>query len=251
MRKKKNYWTKEKCKEAALSCKTKTEFRKNFISAYNNSWENGWIDEFSTHMEILGNSRKRLVYSYEFSDNYVYVGITCNENRRNKQHNEIGGPVYQHKQKTNLSPIKKIMSEGYIDVLNAKKMENEVLNDYLLRGWSPLNKNKTGGLGGNILFWNKDECRNVAIKCKSRKEFSNLYGSGYISARKNKWLDEICSHMERKRKPNNYWNYENCKNSAINCLTRYEYSRKFSSAYFIGNKNNWLNDFFPIKQNIL
>jgi superfamily II DNA or RNA helicase len=43
------YWTKEKCHQVALLCKTKTEFRKN-QSAYNSSLKNDWLDEIYSHM---------------------------------------------------------------------------------------------------------------------------------------------------------------------------------------------------------
>lgn len=44
------YWTKEKCKEASLKCKTMTEFHERFSRAYIVSLENNWLDEFRTHM---------------------------------------------------------------------------------------------------------------------------------------------------------------------------------------------------------
>lgn len=45
------YWTKEKCQEVALLCKTKTEFSK-FSSVYNSSRNNGWLNEICSHMTI-------------------------------------------------------------------------------------------------------------------------------------------------------------------------------------------------------
>ncbi len=37
-------------------------------------------------MEIIGNKFKRCIYAYEFSDNYVYVGLTLNLDKRNNRH---------------------------------------------------------------------------------------------------------------------------------------------------------------------
>jgi predicted GIY-YIG superfamily endonuclease len=244
-RKPSGYWTKERCGEVASLCNSRSEFRLKYISAYNNSWEFGWLDEICTHMNIAGNLRKRLVYSYEFSDNYVYVGITCNMNRRNKQHFEIGGAVFEHIHESKLLPINKILSDGIVDVENACELESFWVNKYLIDGWNILNKIKTGGLGGNILKWDKINYSKVAILCETRKEFSIRFVSAYINARKNGWLDDICSHMISRRKPKNYWDFDSCRDAAKKYNTRYDFSHKCSGAYFVSKKNNWLDIFYP------
>lgn len=45
-RKSPNYWTKEKCKEIALTCSSKREFSKKYPGAYKVSLKNDWLDEF-------------------------------------------------------------------------------------------------------------------------------------------------------------------------------------------------------------
>jgi len=244
------YWNKERCNEVALLCKTRSEFRSNYVGAYNVSRRNGWLNDFCSHMEVFGNLRKRLVYSYEFSDNHVYVGITCNKGRRDRQHNEISGSVYEYIQKTGLTPIKKELSDGYIDVVEAQKLEKNGVAEYRKNGWNILNRTDTGGLGGNIKIWNKEKCKSVALLCKTRKEFSMKYSSAYISSRKNGWLNEICLHMIIQKRPNGYWNYETCKEAALNYNTRFDFSHKCSGAYFISHKNNWLDEFYPKAINI-
>ena len=51
-----------------------------------------------------------------------------------------------------------------------------------------------------INYWTYEKCHELAIKYKFRTEFKNENRSAYNSAYKNKWLDDICSHMP-KRKP--------------------------------------------------
>lgn len=41
-----------------------------------------------------------------------------------------------------------------------------------------------------------EECQSKAKKCKSRIIFGERFPSHYNRARKQKWLEEICSHME-------------------------------------------------------
>lgn len=74
-----NYWTIERCKEVAKKYKTKKEFQTLDKSVYVICVINKWIDDVCTHMEIVGNRFKRIIYSYEFlEDKSVYVGLTYN-----------------------------------------------------------------------------------------------------------------------------------------------------------------------------
>jgi len=93
-------------------------------------------------------------------------------------------------------------------------------------------------------YWTKERCSEVALMCDSRSEFCNLYKGAYKRAYINGWLDEICSHMIRIRKPIGYWNYENCKTAAMNFKSRFDFSHKCSGAYFISAKNKWLDEFY-------
>ncbi len=49
----KGYWTKQKIKEVVADLKTRTEFQKKYVGAYNVASENGWLDEVCAHMEVL------------------------------------------------------------------------------------------------------------------------------------------------------------------------------------------------------
>jgi len=239
-----NYWTKERCQEVALKCDTRNEFCEQHKGAYLHAWRKDWLDELCSHMKSIGNLRKRLVYSYEFSDNYVYVGLTCNDKRRERQHHNEISPVNDHIRNNNLTPIKKILSNGYVDVQQAQFLETFWIDKYRNNNWNILNKKKAGGLGSNILYWTKEKCCEVALKCRTRKEFSIKYVSAYINSRNNKWLDEICSHMIQQIKPQGYWDYETCKEASLTCSTKFEFSRKCSGAYYVSNKNKWLSEFY-------
>ena len=72
------YWTYKRCKEEALKYNTKSEYKIKSKSSYNKSLYCGWLDEICLHMKSIGNKYNRCIYAYEFSDNYVYVGLTCN-----------------------------------------------------------------------------------------------------------------------------------------------------------------------------
>jgi hypothetical protein len=84
----------------------------------------------------------------------------------------------------------------YINVEDAKNKEKEYLKKYIDNGWNILNKSKTGGVGSCYRKWTKEKCSDEALKCKTRSEYFKNSPS-YHSARKNGWIDEICSHMKR------------------------------------------------------
>lgn len=188
-------WIKEECIKESLKYKTIKEWIKNSRSSYRAAHKNKWFEECSSNMIKLGSWELRLIYSFKFSDNYVYVGLTCSPETRKEYHlNNKKSPVFQHILKTNLTPKFSILTD-YIENYIASIKEGEFLNNYINDGWMVLNKVKTGGLGGNRLIWNKNKCIVEAKKYNSRKEFSIKNNSAYNSARKNGWLDECCINM--------------------------------------------------------
>jgi len=147
-----HYWTKEKCVGEALKYCTKKEFCENSKAAYVAASKNNWVKEICGHMESSGNVLFRCVYVYEFSDNFVYIGLTCNEKRRHCEHlKQPKSPVYLHTIKTQIYPRHKIISNGYIDVTEAQELEKRTCETYRNNGWFLLNSNRTGGVGSQKL----------------------------------------------------------------------------------------------------
>lgn len=239
-----DYWTKDKCTELALTCENRKEFHLKYNAAHKFSIKNGWIDEICSHM-TQSNNNFRCIYSYEFSDNHVYIGLTYNIKNRNSRHfkeynNSI---VYKYSKETKLEPTL-IQLTDYLDIKSAKIMEEKQLNNYKQNGWIILNTAKTGSLGGITLIWTKEKCQEAASQCKNKSDFYKKYQSASGSALKNGWIDEICSHMENKTKPKGYWNYENCLNEAIKVNNKKLLNH--SSAYKSIVKNNWKDKIYDI-----
>jgi hypothetical protein len=91
-------------------------------------------------------------------------------------------------------------------------------------------------------YWNLDRCKENALKFTTRSEWEKGEVSAYSIARKNKWLDECCGHMEEIQKPNGYWNLDKCKESALKFTTRTEWMKGEGSAYNVARKNKWLDE---------
>jgi predicted GIY-YIG superfamily endonuclease len=121
-------YTYDECKLIALNYKTKKELKNDNPKVYYTIYRK-WYELYS-HMEIIGNRYKRLIYVYEFEDNHCYVGLTGNIQRRNRQHiQESGSVVYKHIIYTGLKP-KLILKTDYIDVEEASIMEGKIEQEY-------------------------------------------------------------------------------------------------------------------------
>jgi hypothetical protein len=236
----KGYWTYDKCKVEALKYKTKKEFEEYNASALTIARRNGWLKEICEHMVSVGNKYKRCIYSYEFSDNYVYVGLTYNlTERHNNRFSKKIDIVYKHYNKTGINPILKQLTE-YITVKEARVLEGVFVEKYKSDGWNILNIYDTGGIGGNILHWSKEKCIEAILKCSSRTEFKNKYRGAQNSAFKNKWYKEIIELIPKNK--NIKYTKTICLEKAILCNTRQEFKKRFIHEFSVSYTNKWLDD---------
>jgi len=237
-----NYWTYEKCKEESLKYDNRKDFKNKSKGCYSACYKNNWLDELCKHMIIKGNTHRKCIYSYEFEDNHVYVGLTYNlEKRHSSRLKSNTDQVTKHMNETNLNPIRKQLTD-YINVNEAIKMEEYYVNKYKDDGWNILNKMKTGGIGGGNKIWTYEKCKEELLKYKNKKQLRINNPSVYTIIKNNKWVDILCSHMITIRKPNGYWTYEKCKEEALKYDNRKDFKENSSSAYNTSLKNNWLND---------
>lgn len=241
-RKKRNYWSKKMCKTEALKYKIRSEFKKQSPGAFSAAYKNKWLDEICLHMNNVGNRFKRLVYSYEFSDNHAYVGLTHDiEERDNKHKRDKRSKVYQYIQKTNLTP--RLIFSNYMPVEQAVALERKKVKEYKNRGFKILNIATPGGVGGGYIKWTLDRCIKEALKFKTRREFARNSNSAYNSARRYGWLNKVCRHMKTvKVKPVGYWTKKRCEQEALKYKTRQEFYIKCGGAYSASFRNGWLNE---------
>jgi len=159
------YWNNlENCRNEAIKYNTKTEFNKYSQEAYKFSRKNGWIDIICEHMTPVGNRYNKCIYSYEFSDNHVYVGLTYDiEIRSKSRKKDKNDPVIKHMTESGLIPVRKQITD-YIPVDDAIKMEDFYLKKYVEEGWIALNRGKTGGIGSHSNVWNFNRLKKMLSK---------------------------------------------------------------------------------------
>ncbi len=245
----KGYWTKEKAHEIALKYKTKSEFRKFNNDAYDFAHRNGFVSEICSHMEIQGNEFYRFIYVFEFEDKSAYIGLTQGVKGREGQHlNDETSQVFKHIQKTNAKYVLKTINNVPSIKGDAQELEHKIKLEYIENGYNVLNTGATGrgvgSLGGSALKWTKEKLQEEALKYKTRTEFQKKANGAYCAAYKNKWLDEICTHMVNGRTlVARKWSKEKIREEALKYTTRSEFHKKSCSAYNVAYKNNWLDEF--------
>lgn len=89
--------------------------------------------------------------------------------------------------------------------------------------------------------WTKERCQEEANKYKTRKDFQKECRGAYAAAYRNKWLDEICVHMERPTPHNLYWTAERCAEEALKYMTRRDFQEASPGAYNAAKKNGLLD----------
>ena len=230
-------YSKEVCRKAALQCKYRSEFAKKFKGEYFAALRNDWLDEICSHMIVVGNHYKRCIYAYEFPDiegrNYVYVGLTDHILQRDLVHGRKGA-VFTFCKKHNVERPKPIQLTDYIDKEEAKEQEGIQLAKYVSKGWIPLNRVKTGSLGGHLANdgFTFDECKARGQKYSKRSEWKREDYRTYYIASKRGWIDKILKQSERfgnaKQK---YWTEEKIAETALKFESRKEFQRNEPSAY--------------------
>ena len=187
---------KEEIHQFALKYENRGEFCMKDQYHYEAARRWGWLDEVCSHMKPIGHLYKRMVYVYEFEDKTAYIGLTYNEKRRNTAHmNSDDSPVYKYMLKTKLLPIKKVLTDGYIDSELAQKVEDDRVQEYKENGWKVLNRAKPGGLGGMIRIWTMEKLIETASKYTLRSEFRRKERKAWGVMWKLNIVDDICKNL--------------------------------------------------------
>lgn len=241
------YWTKKRCHEEAKKYHTRIEFRKNAPGAYKSAFSNGWLNEICKHMDIIGHKYRRFIYSIEFADQSVYVGLTYNPRERIAKHlKDSHNKAVKNKINKGLK-YKLVVDPNPYNVNVAQKIESKKIDSYKKRGWIILNEAKTGpgssSLGSSVRKWTPELIAQEAKKYPSLKEFEQSSPGACGAAYKLQIMPIVSSHFIRVEKPKGYWkSKENCKAEALNHKTITDFQNFASAAYQSARKMGILDD---------
>lgn len=210
------------------------------------------------------------IYVYEFLNNYCYVGLTNNVNRRDGEHRmDKKSSVYIHSQQFNEEiPLIKILEED-LDKYEAQVSEDNWCKYYSSNGWILLNRAKTGlfssslghknvSIGANVekikkssdLSLSYNECLNEAKKYEYLSDFrinsNRYYELSHKYGWKFEWLKKKKPVKNGKRSIKNM-SYTEMKTIACKYNTRTEFALNEKSLYMKCLSNGLIDDFFPKK----
>lgn len=239
-------YSRKRCEEVALLCTKRSEFAFNYKGEYFKALRMGWLDEICAHMDVVGNHYKRCIYAYIFEYNekkYIYVGLTGNLIKRDKEHRaRLQSTINKFSKKYNL-PIPPIQQlTDYLTKEEAAIQEGLILEEYMEKGFIPINIKKTGGLGGHLQNdgYTFEECKTVAAQYTKRSEWKKYDYPTYYFASKLGWIDTI----KPQDKPYGnrqirYWTLEKCCELAKECASVADFRKKSPSAYTIVCRMKW------------
>jgi len=203
------YWTKEKCHEKALLCKSRKEFGARFPSAYIKAGEKGWKNDICTHMVVTQHPK-----SYWTKDKCQEVALLCEsrskfQRRFSAAYAMAGNKGWRDDICTHMVETKKLNGfwdkekchEKALICSSRKEFSDRFPSAYGAagrKGWRDEICSHMVAVHKPKGYWNKEKCQEVALEYEYRSEFSNLDGGAYNYAMKNGFLSEICSHMKFK-----------------------------------------------------
>lgn len=233
------YYTHEILSSVAKQYETRWDFQKKDKGAYLSARSRGVLDEICSHMRVVGSRKKRCVY--EIADHalrIVYIGLTYNIKARRSGHANNKKII-----KAFGNDFEMVQVTDFLDIERAVVAEANFIELYRMRGYTVLNRTRAGALGGNNNKWTKESVHAIALNAKSRKEFQSIANGAYQTALKNKWIDDVCSHMVPKQKPAGYWDDKETTFAEAQKYNKMrDFEKKSGSAYNACRRNGWVDE---------
>ena len=176
------FWTEELVAQRAKPFSHKRDWVKGDSNSYAAAQRLGIVDSVSAHMDPLGNSHKRCLYSIEvLGQNMIYIGLTYDFHRRMRDHmksKRFQVLIEQYGE----GCIDKTQLTDYIDKEDTAHKEGLLVEQFRNNGYQILNLQKTGSLGGSIIKWTKEAILEDAKKYSNVMDWANTSQSGYPAA---------------------------------------------------------------------
>ncbi len=230
-------WTNYMIIKEALKYNNRNEFKKG-SNAYKSAKRRGILDEVCSHMIRQGNLYNRFIYIIEFENNSVYIGLTCNLERRKYEHIKKSSNKYIKEFMNN--NIKYTFNSNYIlySADKAHEIECALIEKYNNTNYNVLNISKGGELG-SCNKWTEEIIREEALKYKTKADFIKNNRNVYQSAQSSGMLDKICSHMSGNI---NWLNDDMIENESLKYNSRNEFKIGNNKAYEAARRKGILDE---------
>ncbi|MCP4935047.1 MAG: GIY-YIG nuclease family protein [bacterium] len=91
-------------------------------------------------------------------------------------------------------------------------------------------------------YWTKKRVAEEAKRYKTRGEFVEKNKSAYVIAHRNGWLEDVCAHMTRERRPHGFWTEGVIVQEAQKYQSRKEFKQGSSRAYAVALDGAYLDE---------
>lgn len=250
----KGFYSKGYCHVVALEYNTRVEFQKGSGYAYQHAFNEGWLDDICSHMEVGRNSKnswnRRKVYVYTFTDGYAYVGLTNDVSRRKSEHlhkyaHKKISPVLLHIKETGLNCEYKELTD-WLDADTAAKVEDDYIRKYKTDGWKMLNRARGGGLGSIEMKERKAKAiRTIVSRYEYVEDFRVSEPEVYSDLCDNRQFSRYCSGLKRRKKQPGYWVLDRAVAVMPECNTATEFRNTYRQAYRIVKEAGLLDGYYP------
>lgn len=241
----KEKWTYEACLNESKKYKTRTEFKKGCVGAYDKSCKQKWIDDFTwlaspsnkkyTYEEVkaiaeqfdsLAEFTKQKVGAYQAALNNGWLDSFTHFKRRNKD----------------------MTSDDIIEYAKGFNSYSEFIKSDATKYNAFLRFYNSGKIKDEDLPWEVtkrksertyEDCYNEAKKYDSPWHFKLGNNSAYNRALKEDWIKDY-TWFEH---PQSQYDYDTCKRLSEQFKNRAEFQKECSGAYSIAARNGWLDDF--------
>jgi hypothetical protein len=211
------HWNKESCHKAALKHKTRSEFEQGHSSAYKAAIKFDWLEEVCAHMSMSAPKYKTTT---------VAPGHWTN-NKGNCHMEALKFGTRGEFKKKSCSAYHTAWKNGWLEEVCSHMTETHKPNGY----WN-----------------NKEVCRQEALKCTSWMQFEEKSRAAYLMCCRNKWLDDVCSHMQPAQRqegvPVNWADsalgtIDACRQEALRFSTCHAFCSSGEVAYRVARENGW------------
>lgn len=231
-------WTKNAILKDALLNDSRSAWKRRSPAAYQASKIRGYFEEAVKHMTLIGNKYKRCLYSIEIKNrNKIYIGLSQNFKIRMKVHLKSKRFIQYKKKELIMTQL-----SDYIDREKAAKLEQKLIIKKKREGYSLLNKNLGGGLGGSTLEWTKKKVLNSAKKENFKTRWKENEPGAYAAARNGGYLEEAVAHMTVLNPKGKWSKKENILKDEKKYPSRNKWQKASPGAYEASKKNNWFQD---------
>ena len=241
-------WTKERVFEEARKYKTRNEFGKGCVSAYDVARKNKWLDEMTWFVDgrtLLLTNKDNCVYRYYWEEtNAIYIGRTLTKRQKDRDNEHIfdkRDTVFKHSKGNDIAVPPMEIIEDSLTLKESIEKEGYWVEYYREKGYNILNKAKTGAIGSiGKGKWTKERVFAEARKYRTRSEFQKGCYVGYQVSHKRGWIKEmdwfVCGRKPRK------WTKEKLFEEARKYKTRNEFQKNACGAYCAALDKGWIKE---------